>query len=363
MNNAAQQRLKALADEMVSTGAESALQVAVYHRGSLIVDAWAGKINGGQAVNSDTLFPVFSTGKGIAATAIHRLVENGTLAYDRPIADYWPEFGCNGKSGITLRQALNHTAGLPHMPDCPDMSCICDWETMCRRIAGLTPLWEPGSRAFYHAITFSWLVGEPARRADGRDFQRIVEDEVCKPLGIEGLYFGIPDSVAGRVADVFAAPPVAAPLNAPPAPPPDPVSLLAIPNWVKPLEAFINRPDVRRACVPASNGIMTAKAVARHYDGVLSGELLKSSTLDQATTPCRPTGLRPDEPPMRRGLGYGLTGPDTDLGRVFGHDGHGGSVGRADRNRHLSVCVAKSKMGGDAFGRIWQALAAMPEFS
>ena len=58
---------------------------------------------------------VFSATKGVAATVVHRLVDRGLLDYDTPVAEYWPEFGANGKSDITVRDVLRHRAGLSHL--------------------------------------------------------------------------------------------------------------------------------------------------------------------------------------------------------------------------------------------------------
>ncbi len=344
-----QNRVKDLIDQIVQRGGEQGLQVAAYYQGELIVDACAGLADPakGIAVDSRTLFPVFSTTKGIAATAIHILAERGVLDYEAPIAHYWPEFAAGGKDAITLRQALNHTAGLPQMPDCREPAELNDWDHMCRLIAGLSPLWPPGTRTYYHAITYSWLIGEPARRADGRDIATIVTDEICRPLGLEdSLFIGLPSSQDHRVAIMEPNP---APFP-PPNPPPvvDPIARLSIPPMVQPLHYWINRRDVQRACIPASNGIMTAKAVAKHYAALL-GEvdgvrLISPQTLTKATT-ATPTG-EPEN--VLRGLGYGLIGPATDRSRIFGHGGAGGSIGSADIPNQLTIGLAKNRMDTSA---------------
>ena len=62
-------------DRLVADGKERGLQVAAYVDGALVVNAWAGVANAdtGEPVNERTLFPVFSTTKGMAATILHRL--------------------------------------------------------------------------------------------------------------------------------------------------------------------------------------------------------------------------------------------------------------------------------------------------
>ena len=57
-------------------------------------------------------------------------------------------------------------------------------------------------RTGYHALTFGTILGEVAHRVDGRPLAQIVRDDVCLPLGITSLYFGIPDGADSRVASL-----------------------------------------------------------------------------------------------------------------------------------------------------------------
>ncbi len=72
-----------------------------------------------EPVRPDTLFQVASMSKPVTAVAVLRLVEEGALALDAPIEDQLTEWtipaapGLDGaKAAVTLRQILNHTAGL-----------------------------------------------------------------------------------------------------------------------------------------------------------------------------------------------------------------------------------------------------------
>ena len=89
-----QQIIQSLLVELVEQGAERGVQFAAYLRGEKIVDAAAGIADPatGQTVDTKTLFPVFSTTKGIAATLAHILVERGKVSYETRIAEVWPEF-------------------------------------------------------------------------------------------------------------------------------------------------------------------------------------------------------------------------------------------------------------------------------
>lgn len=344
-------RVQAVMDDLIAAGEEVGLQVAAYVDGDLAVDAWSGVADEatGRPVTGDTLFTVWSTTKGFVATCVHLLADRGQLDYDAPVADYWPAFGVGGKRTITTRHVLTHQAGLPHLPAGVTPEMMTDWEAMCAAIAAHEPLWTPGEKAGYHAWTFGWLLGEIVRRVDGRSIARFAREEVCEPLGIDDFYLGIPDEVEPRVAPVRQAPDVV--------PEPSGLARRAMPPEVTSAEV-VNRPDARRASIPGGGGIMSARAIARHYallagGGALDGvRLLSPERIDiiralQSDAEDLVSGTR-----ARRGLGYGLGGPEEaggnsamgQAGGEFGHGGNGGSLGFADPERRLAVGLTKNLM-------------------
>jgi CubicO group peptidase (beta-lactamase class C family) len=318
-----QANIQALLEGFVADGSERGAQVAIYRDGRLVVDAFAGVTDSapGEPVEARTLFPVFSTTKGITATLAHLMVERGLIDYDTPIARVWPEFAAHGKGAVTFGHALDHTAGVPNLPAEADRARIVDWDAMCAIVADLKPLTPPGTKREYHALTYSWTVGEVVRRVDGRPFSRIVQEEIADRLGVTGeLYCGLPDGEQARVATLTMNPP-------PPAAGPDPQS---IPARVQPLHDWMNQLAARRACVPGANGVMSARAVARHYAALLPGgvdgvELLPPERVRRATA-VRPHG-HGENGCAQQALGYALGAfPPSS----FGHGGYGGSNGWCD---------------------------------
>ena len=92
----------------------------------------------------------------------------------------------------------------------------------------------------------------------------------------------------------------------------------------------MNQPAARRACVPGANGVMSARAVARHYAALLPGgvdgvELLPPERVRRATA-VRPHGLAEDGS-AQQALGYALGSFSPGS---FGHGGYGGSSGWCD---------------------------------
>ena len=135
---------------------------------------------------------------------MHRLVDRGLIDYDEPVATYWPEFAAAGKERITVRQLLNHSAGLHHLRDViSDAYEMLDWDLVCTRLAAEAPRYTPGTRHGYHGITYGFLVGEVIRRVTGTTVHDAVDTEIVKPLDLDGMSIGAPPDQRGRVAELI----------------------------------------------------------------------------------------------------------------------------------------------------------------
>jgi CubicO group peptidase (beta-lactamase class C family) len=343
MSKDLQDTIQNLLNSFVAEGKQRGIQAVAYVDGKLVVDAWAGvsDVRTGAKVDGDSLFPVFSTTKGIFSTVIHILAERGVLDYDQPIAHYWPEFAANGKETITLRHAMAHTSGVPYMPDFTTLEQTFDWDYMCSATAKLKPVFPPGAKEFYHPVTFGWLLGEVARRASGRTVPQLIADELCRPLGMTQMYCGIPAELEPQTAFLELEP------NPSVTPPPPPNDVAPV---MMPLHEWINRRGVRLAPQPGCSGIMSARAIAKHYAALLPGgvdgvELLPQSRMKIATEMQTPSEGYAPESRGRRGLGYQLGTDIVEVGyssRAFGHFGHGGSFGFADPANRLAFSITRN---------------------
>jgi CubicO group peptidase (beta-lactamase class C family) len=331
-------RILEVIDRLVAEGQELGLQVAACLDGELVLDVWAGTADDttGRPVEADTLFTVFSATKALTATAIHLLAERGQLDYETPIAAYWPEFGARGKGRVTLRHALSHQAGIPALPAGTTPEMMCDWEAMCTAIADLEPAWEPGSRTAYHGQTFGWILGETLRRVDGRDVRTFVHEEIARPLGVADLHIGITAADEGRAARLRNAGGGQA-------------TSLSADTW--------NRSDVRQAIIPAAGGLVTARALVRHYamlaaGGSLGGTRFLSPARVAAVAVPHTRASDAAEIGMVFGLGYRLGATVYGEGSllsalgpspaVFGHTGAGGALGFAEPERRFAFALTKN---------------------
>src|SRR3989454_8506987 len=240
----AQKHVQEAMDRLVDAGAERGLQVAVYRGADLVDDAVAGIADpeSGRRVTPDTPFYNFSVGKGAASTVMHVLAQRGLFDYDTPVVELWPEFGAHGKQSVTVRQVLNHTAGVPGIPLDTTIEDLCNWDKMCAAIADQQLWWEPGTKVGYHAYTFGYIAGEIIRRVTGKPLSEVLREELSGPLGVDKeLYFGMPLTEQKRLA-VLEDAPMPAGFQMPEMPPDLPM-FKAAPMSLMPNAAFGNRPD------------------------------------------------------------------------------------------------------------------------
>ncbi|MFL5803407.1 MAG: serine hydrolase domain-containing protein [Roseiflexaceae bacterium] len=343
-----QKQVQHAIDQLVESGAERGLQVAVYRHGDLVVDAVAGVADSatGRPVTSDTPFYSTSTGKGVTATVVHVLAERGVLSYGTPIVELWPEFGAHGKERATMRHALTHSVGVPAVPANTTPEDLCDWQKICAIIADAEPWWEPGTRAGYHPQTFGYIIGEIVRRATGKPISQILREEVAGPLGVaDELFFGVPKSELGRLARLEEA---EGNLEAFAALPDDFPFFKVAPRAVQPTAEFGNRADVLTADIPAG-GTMTARAVARMYAALLGqvdGVRLVSPERLREITAVAITGedaIMGNPATWALGYGIGFQGP-LDSPTLFGMAGSGGTAAYADTASGIAIAVTKNRV-------------------
>ncbi|WP_278260961.1 serine hydrolase domain-containing protein [Nocardia sp. AG03] len=336
--------------------------LALYLDGQPVVDVWAGWAAKDQRWDGENVALGFSTGKGVAATVLHRLAERGLADYEAPVAEYWPEFAAHGKAEITVRDVLSHRAGLHRVRGLvPGREGILDYDAVVTALAE-SPADPRRIRASgYHAITFGWLVAEIVRRVTGEPFTEVLRREVAQPLGTEEFWFQVPADQRHRIAKIF-------PHLAPPGIRWNTAS--SVLSWVRPVrglaeagmpESFdelVRDPRVHDAVMPGWNGVFTARALARMYGALANGgvvydgdtpvQFLRAETIDTINrtqhTDSRDyvLGL-----PLRFTLGYHrpVLMTKQQPRHAFGHYGIGGSGAYADPDLRMSIAFVTNRLG------------------
>ena len=176
---------------------------AVWLGDELVVDLIGGHADRKRTHDwrAETLVPVYSTTKPIAALVIARLVDQGLVDYDQPLAEYWPEFAAHGKDAVTVAQVLSHQAGLSGFTEPIDPALWLDPPALAGELAQLEPMWVPGDGSGYHPLTWGYLAGELVARVSGRTLGTILREDICGPLGID-FHIGTPASEHARAAEV-----------------------------------------------------------------------------------------------------------------------------------------------------------------
>ncbi|MBD3647965.1 MAG: beta-lactamase family protein, partial [Pseudomonadales bacterium] len=183
---------------------EVGASLCVFHKGEKVVDLWGGFCDPDMTVpwQENTLVNVYSTTKGLASLAVAVLHDEGKLDYDEKVVAYWPEFGAEGKQDVTVAQLLSHQAGLCGVEQKITVEDLYDWDKMVNLLAAQKPLWEPGTAAGYHAVTWGYFPGELIRRITGITLGQYFQARVAAPLNAD-FYIGLPDSEMDRVATMI----------------------------------------------------------------------------------------------------------------------------------------------------------------
>ncbi|MAR91325.1 MAG: serine hydrolase domain-containing protein [Pseudomonadota bacterium] len=360
----------------IADDGRSGAALAVYHQGACVVDIWAGyRDKQGNPWLEDTIALSFSTTKGVASVMLHMLVDQGLIEYDKPVAYYWPEFHGAGKQDITVRHLLTHQSGLYDIRSMVDDAArITDWEHMVESLEQATPVHRPGESHGYHGLTYGWLLGELMSRVTGKDFQQLLLELLVLPLGLDGMYVGLPEDQMNRRAILVAYPEQSRPPQAgSPRRPPgllqqarnqmlggafklvglDPADFAAglAPRGISRLS--FNDPKVVQSCIPAANGMFTARSLARMYGAVAEGGELEGVRIlspQRVREMARIQSRRLDRVipmPMHWRLGFHrvfTTGPRTP--QAFGHFGWGGSGAWCDLDRRLGVGYTVNNSAG-----------------
>lgn len=136
---------------------------------------------------ADHIFLIASLSKPIVATAVMRLVEQGRLLIEDPVANYIPEFATQGKRGITLWNLLTHTSGMSD----DYMSQVAPPATPEKDLNGAlatTLRFEPGTYYQYCNSSFR-ILGELIARASGKSYQDYLAREIFDPAGMKETSF------------------------------------------------------------------------------------------------------------------------------------------------------------------------------
>jgi len=334
------------------TGLQPAMALTIRRGGKVILDRAIGHVRGNDPsaptdapvpVSTDTLFNMFSASKCITSMLIHLYDDRGLVHLDDPVAEYIPEFACNGKQHITIRHLLTHRAGIPLTPaGHASLDNLDDPAKVIALICEAEPISLAGRKQAYHALAGGLIMAEILSRVSDMPVRDLLEKELCEPLGFTHLRYGVPHTDLDRVArEVFTGPLPRGPFRN--------AMLRSIGLELQEAIPLANDPRFLTGVVPSGNVIASANEVSRFFElllrqGTLDGvKIFPARTIKRAVAEYRRfridgvIGL-----PVRYGLGFMLGGQHIGFygrrtPRAFGHLGFTNVLAWADPERDISV--------------------------
>lgn len=307
----------------VDTGALPSAQVALNVGGVEYASETFG------AATASTRYVLQSAGRPIVAGVLWKLISDGMLDITRTVASYIPEFGTNGKDGVTVEQAVTHVGGFPLAPlGYPQML---DRTQRLRAFSRWRLTYRPGTELQFHLTSAAWVIGELCERLTGRPIADYLRETLTAPLGLDSIEIGPPvqrqDDVAPFVRTGG-----------------DDSSPNPWGPW------YLAKPEILAAGEPSHPMVSTASDLASWYQALMSSQLWRPEVVDDAlrvrvTLPV--TGERGGTPsvPGNVALFVVVAGDDgtsraflpTATGpRTFGHGGAPCQIGFADPETGLS---------------------------
>lgn len=340
------EKLEAVFNEMLfQRKLHSSAQVAVRHGGQVLVNHAAqsalSPAKPGE-INERTPFLCFSVSKALTGLCIHKLIENGQLELDAPVARYWPEFGCKGKETATIRHVFLHQAGIPAPGLRRQVFLWPSWPLVTRNVAGARAQFVPGTRSAYHLVNYGFIFGEVIRRVTGLQVEEYLEREFLRPMGLTDTWMRLPSDQLARTPRLES----------------------RSPEMTEACRLFNLRP-IRLARIPAASLHSTAMDLATVFQMLLDDGLWQGKRILQPETVRLATSLGyagEDEyirHPMRWGYGFiigrerGETEESQALGRGSSEDtfsamGMGTNFAWADRRSGLVVAFTCNGMLSNA---------------
>ena len=178
-----EERLEPIFRENFSRFGELGAAVSVWQSGRPIVELRGGfrDAHRERPWDSDTLVLIWSATKGLGSACLLHALQENNIGIERPVAEFWPEFGQNKKERISLGQLLSHQAGLTAIDEPVD---ILDYAAVVAALEKQAPLWPPGQGHGYHARTFGFLIDELVRRIAHQTIGEYLEARFCRATSV-----------------------------------------------------------------------------------------------------------------------------------------------------------------------------------
>lgn len=153
-------------------------------------------LTSGRAANPDARFRAGSTTKVVTAAVVLQLAAEGRVDLGRPVRGYLPDLIPAAYEGVTVRQLLNHTSGIPPAGALGSTfeevyAHRFDQHTPHEMLASATaqePEFAPGAQQHYLNINYT-VLGLLIERITGHSYEEETTRRIFAPLRMRGTYF------------------------------------------------------------------------------------------------------------------------------------------------------------------------------
>jgi CubicO group peptidase (beta-lactamase class C family) len=145
--------------------------------------------------SKDTKFMIGSVSKPLTAMLVLIQVQKGLISLDKTIADYLPEFRNKPAAGITIKQLLSHTSGMPNYDIIKDFFPRISRQNYSRQdyikiYLDSALAFVPGSRYAYSSWGY-FTLGYIVEKVTGRSYATAMREDIFEPLHMNnsGSYY------------------------------------------------------------------------------------------------------------------------------------------------------------------------------
>jgi CubicO group peptidase (beta-lactamase class C family) len=280
----------------------------------------------------DTIYCIRSMTKPLMGAAVQILIDDGRLSLDDTAAKYLPSFDNDRSRGITVRQLLTHTGGLP-------LSSLVGTNFRAlhslRDVADMTgkngPTIPPGTR-FQYSDDGADTLGAIVSAITGAPAEAFITQRILEPLGMHDTYPLV--ATAAKMRDRFTS-----------------AYAGSRGNWVR---FWTPQSEPIFPYFLASQGMYSttkdyARFLALYLDGGRVGEqrVLSKAAVERTLTPVIATGMPTEFPHLSASYGELMFDYVDEAGkvRVFGHSGSDGTWAYAWPDQDLMVLYFTQSRG------------------
>jgi beta-lactamase class C len=180
-------RLDARLQRMVDKPTMVGMAVGIVENGRItFLNGYGETLEGsGEKVTPETVFRWASVSKGVAATMVAKLAEEGKLSFDQPVATVAPSLHLPGRNEMvaTVGDVLSHRLGLYRNAFDNKLEEGQDAKVLRGTLATLNSICPPGTCWSYQNVAYD-AASEMATKVSGVRYQDLVRRDLFAPLGM-----------------------------------------------------------------------------------------------------------------------------------------------------------------------------------